>query len=285
MNGPTALRAHLRLLLTTSLTCVAAACASARDAEPPSPPPRFVDVWLGGPLDSIYNAEYQRLSSACSGQGDACWVEALDTTAVRLTPVWETADGDDQAGWLVARLRTEGRWPRAALLFQGSDGDEVTLRDDLGDWGYGTTLALRDAREGRLRPWLLEPAGPYWIGESEPSAGFGVVEGPYGLEGRLWSLEPITAEPILDAGAGAGGAAAPGADAGGSVELPAGVYMILEVDDRGVRLRPEVPGDMACGEPVDPSASGPAPVYEAPLARLLDAEGRPRVEVAYGKGC
>lgn len=261
MKRAITIRGLLRLLVTASLACaITAACASAQDTEPRFPPPRFVDVWLGGPLDSIYNAEYQRLSKACSGRGDACWVQELDTTAVQLTPVWQNADGEESVGWLVARLRTDGRWPRAALLFQGLDGDEVTLRDDLGDWGYGTTLALRDAREGRLQPWLIEPAGDFWIGESEPSAGFGIVEGPYGLVGRLWRLGP-------------------------DVELPSGVYMILELDDGRVRFRPEIPRDMDCGEPVDSSASDPVPVYEVPLARLLDVDGRPRVEVAYGKGC
>lgn len=276
MNETPPLRSRVRPLIAASLALAAtlasllAACASAQDADRRVPPPRFVDVWLGGPLDSIYNAEYQRLSSACSGQGDACRIEELDTTAVRLTPVWDASDGDEPVGWLVARLRTDGRWPRAALLFQSLDGDEVTLRDDLGDWGYGTTLAVRDARDGRVQPWLLEPAGDYWIGESEQSMGFGIVDGPYGLAGRLWRLGPVQAEP---------------ADATGSVEVPAGVYMILELGDGRVRFRPEIPRDMDCGQSVDSSASDAVPVYEAPLTRLLDADGRPRIEVAYGKGC
>jgi signal peptidase I len=33
-------------------------------------PVLFVDAWLGGPLDSTYNAEYQRVQSVCQGEPD-----------------------------------------------------------------------------------------------------------------------------------------------------------------------------------------------------------------------
>jgi hypothetical protein len=62
--------------------------------------------------------------------------------------------------------------------------------------------------------------------------------------------------------------------------------MVLEVRDGMVRLRPELPEDMACGEPIDSMASPPpTPVYEVPLVRLLNASGRPAVQVAHGRGC
>ena len=230
--------------------------------------PLFAEVWMGGPLDSIYNAEYQRVQAACTGEGDACYQAELDTTAVRLAPVFPTPELGEPSGWLVARLRARGAWPYAGLLFVSTEGVEVPLIDDLGDWGYGSDLDLIEARDGWLRPWLLAPAGGHWLG-ADGGPGLGLVDGPYGLEGRLWRLGPVVAS---------------GPD--GGAELPEGSYMVLQVQDGTVTLRAELPEDMACGEPIDSTAPAPsATIYEVPLARLLDASGRPRVEVTYGKGC
>jgi hypothetical protein len=226
--------------------------------------PLFVGAWMGGPLDSIYNAEYQRVQTACRGAGDACYEAELDTTAVRLAPVWARPDAPEPSGWLTVRLLPRGAWPYAALFFVGADGTEVALIDDLGDWGYGTTLDVAEARDGWLRPWMLEKAGGYWLA-SDSAPGFGVVEGPFGLEGRLWRMGPVTTAT--------------------GEELPRGVYMVTGTSDDVVQLREELPTDMECGDPVDP-ASVPTPAaYEVPLAQLLGPEGRPRVEVAYPKGC
>jgi hypothetical protein len=263
-------RGDTRAAVLTALVLaflVAAPAALAQDA--PTSPPLFAGVWMGGPLDSIYNAEYQRLQTACAGLGDACWVERLDTTAVPLAPVWPSPGAVESVGRIAARLRPEGRWPYAALVFVGADGRELPLLDKLGDWGYGTTLDLAEARDGWIRPWLLEAAGGYWL-STDGAPGFGVVEGPYGLAGRLWSMGPVVAT----------------SSSGQRAELPNGVYMILAVEGGLVTLRPEVPRDMDCGEPVDPDGQRPdPPVFETALAELLDAAGRPTVRVAYPKGC
>jgi hypothetical protein len=238
--------------------------------------PRFVAAWIGGPLDSIYNAEYARLSDACAGGDASCPAAELDTSAVRLAAVWDTPTAETPSGWLVAQLRARGQYVHAAVLFQGVDGAEVELLADLGDWGYGTTLALRDVREDRVRPWLLEAAGGGWLSLGG-DRGFGVVEGPHGLSGRLWRLGPVSGERLN-----------PGTEAPSGVyeEMPAGVYMVLEVEEGLVRLRPEVPADMDCGDvPEDAPDASSVPVYAVPLGRLLDTEGRPAVEVAYGRGC
>ena len=242
--------------------------AAAQGAPDPNAGPLFVQLWMGGPLDSIYNAEYQRVQTACSGRGDACVRAELDTTAVRLAPVFPTPEVGEPSGWLVARLRARGAWPYAGLLFVSVEGVEVPLIDDVGDWGYGSTLDLAEARGGWLRPWLLAPAGEHWLGP-DGGPGLGLVDGPYGLEGRLWRLGAVVA-------------AGPGGDA----ELPDGVYMVLEAGDGTVTLRAELPEDMPCVEPIDSTATAPrAAVHEVPLARLLDASGRPLVQVAYGRGC
>lgn len=226
--------------------------------------PQFVGVWISGSLDSIYNAEYERVQATCRGAGDACYASELDTTAVRLAPVWASPGASDPVGWLAARLRPRGAWPYAELVFSGADGRQVSLIDDLGDWGYGTTIDLVEARDGWIRPWMLRSVGGYWL-SSQGGPGLGIAEGPYGLEGRLWRLGPV--------GSSSGDA------------LPAAVYMVLAVSDGLVRLRAEVPSDMDCGEPVD-GPTLPAPrVYEVPLGALTDAVGRPTVEVAYPKGC
>lgn len=62
----------LGLLATAALDFGLAGAASAQGADV-APPPQSVKVWFGGPLDSIYNAEYRRLSRECSGLGvDSC---------------------------------------------------------------------------------------------------------------------------------------------------------------------------------------------------------------------
>jgi hypothetical protein len=226
--------------------------------------PQFAGVWIGGPLDSIYNAEYERLQAACRGAGDACYAAELDTSAVRLAPVWPSPSAPEPRGWVVARLKARGAWPYASLRFQDYDGSESTLIEDVGDWGYGSTLEVAEAADGWLRPWLLEPVGGGWL-STDGGPGLGVVEGPYGMEDRLWRLGPVVAES--------------------GVELPAGVYMVLGVTEDMVRLRVELPTDMECGQPVDPASVADAPIHSVPLSRLLDATGRPTVEVAYPKGC
>ena len=226
--------------------------------------PRFAGVWMGGPLDSIYNAEYERIQAACRGAGDACYAEELDTSAVRLAPVFPSPTAGEPKGWLVARLRARGAYPYASLRFASPDGTEATLIDDLGDWGYGSTLDLVETRDGWLRPWMLDAAGGGWL-SPEGAPGFGVVEGPFGLEDRLWRVAPFV-------------------DAGGAAR-PAGVYMVLGVTGGVVQLRAEIPSDMDCGDPDAPAQVVDAPVHEAPLSAMLDAAGRPTVEVAYPKGC
>jgi hypothetical protein len=243
------------------------AVSTAQGTPDPAAEPLFVDVWMGGPLDSIYNAEYQRMQTACAGAGDVCYQTELDTTAVRLAPVFPSAEVGEPSGWLVARLRARGTELYVGLLFASVGGIEVPLIDDVGDWGYGANLDVEEARDGWVRPWLLASAGRHWLGP-DSGPGLGVVEGPYGLEGRLWRLDPVVPPRP------------------GGTELPEGVYMVLGVLEGTVRLRPELPEDMDCGEPIDSTAPAPpAPVYEVPLARLLDASGRLAVQVAHGRGC
>jgi hypothetical protein len=61
--------------------------------------------------------------------------------------------------------------------------------------------------------------------------------------------------------------------------------MILGMRDGLVRFRREISQDVDCEPMESASPSEPMPVYEVPLARLLDPSGRPLVEVAYPKGC
>ena len=230
--------------------------------------PMFVDAWMGGPLDSIYNAEFPRVQAICRGQGDACYAAELDTTAVQLAPVFEEPGATEPVGAITARLRPRGAWPYAGLVFADREGREVPLLEDLGDWGYGTTLEVTASEDGWVRPWLLEQLGGYWL-SVDGAPGFGVVDGPYGLDGRLWRLGPVRV-------------------AGSSTELPSGVYMILAVENGTVRLRSELPSDMDCGEPTDAPASQDAPsatIYSVPLTALIDAAGRAALEPAYPKGC
>lgn len=231
--------------------------------------PTFVDVYVHGALDSLYSAEYERVSGICQGQPSSCWPENLDDTVVRLAPYWLAAEEGEAAGWLGSRLKTEGRWPYASLLALAEDGAEITLLESIGDWGYGLTLPVRDLRGERLQPWILADLGAWIALDGGP--GLGIVEGPYGLTGRLWRFDSIVAESAASAE---------------EVSLPEGVYMVLAVEDGTVRFRAESDQDMPCGDEMDEaSPAAEPPHYEVRIEALQDERGWPRVEVAYPKGC
>ncbi len=229
--------------------------------------PLFADAWFGGPLDSLYTAEYARLDSLCAPADEACFVNGIDTTAVVLGMTWAGPETGRPSGHLVARLGTRGRWPYASLLFRPLSGNDVVLQEDLGDWGYGNTLAVSDTAAERVRLALPKVDDPIWI-DRNGDPGLGVVE-VYGLAGRLWRLGPVEGRRVGD---------------GMVVELPPAVYFVTDVGGGVVHLRPEVPSDMPCEMDPDPD---PVEVssYELLLDELTGADGLPVVEPAYPKGC
>ena len=232
--------------------------------------PEFATVWIGEPLASLYTSEMARLREVCEPTEPACFETELDTAGVALAPV-RGSPGGDTVGHLVAALRPRGRYPFTTLLFQSMEGSRIVVREDVGDWGYGITLPLADRADGWIR--LLAPHAevPLWVPTSAGGPGFGVVE-VFGLPGRLWRLGPVS---------GAG-------PEGDRVTVPEAVYYVLEVSDGMVRLRPEVPADMPCGEEptAEPAAeAGTVPEYSIPLEVLTAPDGRLAVEPAYPKGC
>lgn len=229
--------------------------------------PRFADLWIGGPLDSLYRAEFERLHAECPPAEGACFSRDLDTTAVVLTRVWTGPLSLRSAGWLVTGLRASGSRMYASLVYRPETGEEVVLREDLGDWGYGVSLPLAGVTADRLGLSLPAMDEPLWISAGQSRA-FGVVE-VYGLQGRLWQLSSMPARRQAD---------------GVIVELDAGVYLILDVSRGLVRLRPEIPSDMACGQEVS-SNPDDVPWFEVALDRLVGPDGLPMVEKAYGRGC
>lgn len=242
--------------------------AAGQATSAPVHAPLFASVWIGGPLDSMYNAEYARLQAACPASDARCFEQELDTTSVVLTPAWPAPGAPEPAGHLVAALRARGRYPHATLLYRPTDGPEVTLREDLGDWGYGVTLALADTVAGWIRPIFVEVDVDLWIPAEGASPGFGAME-IYGLEGRLWRLGPVAATRQSD---------------GVRAELSRGVYFFLEVSGGAASLRPETASDMPCGEE-GADRREQVPVYTVPLDRLVGVDGLPVVEPAYPKGC
>lgn len=64
-----------------------------------------------------------------------------------------------------------------------------------------------------------------------------------------------------------------------------GPYFIVQVDRAGiVSFRQELDIDMPCGEDVSPPSIMP-PTFRAPASAFFDADGRPRFELKYTKGC
>jgi len=229
--------------------------------------PHFADVWFGGPLDSLYAAEYARLDSLCAPVDEACFVDGIDTTAVELGATWEGPETDRPSGHLVARLGARGRWPYASLLFRPVSGNDVVLQEDLGDWGYGNTISVSETAARRVRLVLPEVIDPVWI-DRNGDPGMGVVE-IFGLAGRLWRLGPVEGRRVGD---------------DMDVELPPAVYFVTDVGGGVVHLRPEIPSDMPCEVDPEPDPET-VPSYEVLLDDLTGADGLPVVEPAYPKGC
>lgn len=262
-----AVRAVLLALIAVGRPAAASTQASPATAGETLRSPLFADVWIGGPLDSIYNAEYTRLQELCEPAETRCFTDRLDTTAVALATVRSAPEDPKPAGRLMAALRARGRYPYATLLVRPAIGPDLTLVDDAGDWGYGVTLALADTASHWIRPIVPAMDSPLWLPRDQGGQGFGVME-VYGLEGRLWRLGPVNGARRKD---------------GTPAELPRGVYLVLDVTGGVIRLRPEVPSDMACGEDApDPEE---VPTYTVALDRLVSPGRVPAVEKAYPKGC
>lgn len=254
------------MLLAVALTLTAAPAAAQQQPVTTKDAPLFANAWIGGPLDSVYSAEYARLQETCENVDTACFEAELDTTAVVLTRV-RGSPGGDTVGHLLAALRPRGRYPYATLLYRPVQGPDVVVQEDIGDWGYGVTLPLADRTRGWVRLRVSHADAPLWLPADADDRGFGIVD-IYGLTGRLWRLGPVD---------GTGGD-------GREVTVPEGVYFVLDVDDDAIRLRPELPTDMPCGEE---RAAPPGSVteYSIPLDALEDPDGRLAVELAYPKGC
>lgn len=228
--------------------------------------PRFADLWVGRRLDSLYNAEYARLHETCDAGDDGCFARNLDTAAIPLAPVRGDAAASGSTGWLMARLRTSGAYLHASLLYRPDTGGDTVLREDMGDWGYGVTVPISASSGDSIGLRFPGVETPLWL---HPDSAPGFVTETYGLEGRLWRLGPVAARRAADLVA---------------VELPRDVFLVLEISEGLVRLRPELPGDMDCGQSAAPDPQQGV-VYEVALEQLVDDDGRAAVEVAYGKGC
>jgi hypothetical protein len=73
--------------------------------------------------------------------------------------------------------------------------------------------------------------------------------------------------------------------ANGRTRSLSGSYFITRIDRAGVvSFREELDIDMPCGEHVSPPAVMP-PTFRAPASAFFQADGRPRFEVKYTRGC
>jgi hypothetical protein len=144
----------------------------------------------------------------------------------------------------------------------------VVWVEQLGDWGYGVNTFVN----GRAGAWARLPADPFgdgaWVRVSRDGAGLaGELEA---AEGHLVDFEP-------GAGADRTGAAVPG-----------GTYLVTRADSAVVEVRQEVPSDFVaqCRDdaPPDPPASTVLR-FRMATPDLFDGGGRPRLSVAYPRGC
>lgn len=220
-------------------------------------------------LDAPYSEATERLLDACGSYRETCFREhhepvELVVDTLRARP----ASGAETAGVLVARLVVpEG--PGALgyrLLVRPADGGADRVLRTLDDWGYGVGFVVREwTREGWAR--LPGSAGPRGSWISTESGGLrGAVGSP---AGRGWRLESVEARRTRT---------------DETVVVEPGVYWILAVEEGTVRFRPELPSDMACGRDVPPDPPDP-PVYEASVESFFGADGSPRLQRAYPRGC
>jgi len=220
-------------------------------------------------LDAPYSEATERLLDACGSYREACFREhhepvELVVDTLRAGP----SLGREPVAVLVARLVVpEGPGTLGyRLLARPADGGPDRLLRRLGDWGYGVGFVVREwTRDGWTRLPDSAAARGGWM-----STGTGGLRGGVGSPaGRVWRLESVEARRT---------------SSGETVTVEAGVYWILAVEEGTVRFRPELPSDMACGRDVPPDPPDP-PVYESAVEAFFAADGSPRLERAYPRGC
>ena len=234
--------------------------------------PREVAVWV--------ETEYARVEKLCRSHEHDCWARELQHQMWTLNPVYSSPDERaTQSGILVAvtaytsddgfHFRFDYR-PFAGTQKVWLGGREI------GDWGYNVytyVVAKRLTSRMPQSTWVQLPADPFpspsWIKLDERGVG-GDVES---VAGRIVRIE--------------GSIQARNRRTGQRVTLPTRPHYVIErIENSSVMVREEVPADMPCTPGNERGVvTSETPRYRVALENLFGQNGKPRVSLAYPRGC
>ncbi|MGH9147973.1 MAG: hypothetical protein ACRD1Q_14775 [Vicinamibacterales bacterium] len=234
--------------------------------------PQEVAVWV--------EKEYARVEKLCRSQESDCWTRELQHQTWTLNPVYSSPDERaTHNGILVA---VTAYTPADGVHFRfdyrpliGAQKVWLGARD-IGDWGYNIytfVVAKRPASKGSQTTWVQLPADPFpapaWIKLDERGVN-GDVES---VVGRIVRIEGDIQGRNRRTGRGA--------------TLPTRPHYVVErIEGSSVMMREEVPADMPCIPGTEKDiVTSQTPRYRVPLASLFGQNGKPRLSLAYPRGC
>jgi hypothetical protein len=243
----------------------------------------LVSVSFPPTIEEEFGAEHDRVAKLCSYPDPECWSRNLALKTWTLNPVRSAPDAKaPQIGTIVVVSVYEPGAPYLRFDYRAAGGRQATWlnREEIGDWGYGievVTLAKGKPSQGDQSTWIrlggvTEPA---WL-ELPP-----ILTAPAeGLEGEL---APLT-ERICTFEARV---PATNRVTRRTATLPSSVnYVVERVSGGQLWVRREVGADMPCADDDEKDVATPAtPRYRVPIGAVFTKSGKPRLKLAYPKGC
>ncbi len=234
----------------------------------------FAELYLPDEIDRWYNqGEYPRLSRLCDlgDRSTACYAREFRSKEWTLASLHASPTRNArQLGTLVAvGAYTPEHHIHIRIDYQPPKGKRVVWISNVGDWGYGLDLFVI----GRRGSWLQLPPGPFpqpvWIQTQRN----GLSGGAGSIVGTVIAI--------------AQGVQGVNASTGRRTELPADRnYVIERITGGQAFVRQEVGADMPCegAEEEKEVPTATTPRFRV-LKDLFDKTGRPKVTIAYGRGC
>ena len=264
---------YLGLTLGVALLFVPTPAAAQRDIL-------FLSVVFPEEIGIWVEKEYARVEKLCRTHESDCWMRELQHQTWTLNAVYSSPDEKaTQNGILVAVTAytpADGWHFRFDYRPFGGTQQVWLGARDIGDWGYNVytyVVAKRPTSKVAQAIWVQLPADPFpapaWIKLDERGVS-GDVES---VLGRIVRIE--------------GDIQARSRRTGLRATLPTRPHYVVErIEGSSVMMREEVPADMPCVPGTEKDVvTSQTPRYRVPLESLFDQNGKPRLTLAYPRGC
>ena len=243
-----------------------------------------VSLGFPGEIAQWFETEYARVEKLCSYPDPECWSRNLQHKTWTLNDVRSSPDPEaPQIGAVVVLSAYEPGAPHLRFDYRPLRGPQSTWlsAEEIGDWGYGieiVVLARGEPSQGDRSTWvrLRGVSEPAWI-ELPPSSRFAAGELVGTLEpldGRIFTVED--------------GVLAINRRTGRRAPLPSRYnYVVERISGGQLFVRQEVGADMPCGDENDEKdrVTAATPRYRVNAEHVFKKDGKPRLRIAYPRGC